>query len=410
MIPAGVILPFDGNNTAIPAGWSRDTRFDGRFPSAISGTLGQTGGSSAHSHTGSTHTHQPNSHVHSSDEYTSSANGEQGYSSNDDPKSTVSEGHRHKAQVSNASFSGNALSDKVDYASTTALPPYYEVIFIKADTDSQIPAESLVYRSSARSGLSFHSASQNRFLKGAVAGGNAGGTGGSNTHSHSVTHTHTAVSHTHSGTTGESTDTDRRQADGGSVIGQHTHTFSFSQSLTGDTFTGTSPSETNLPTYTNLGLYKAASQTNVAVGDIAITTSSSNPTGWITCDGTNGTPKLSGFYVRNSQTSGTGGKVKHTHESGNSHTHSQSHNHGGSVTTNTNQGGHGAYGGTLKASQNHSHTITNISTVNMTWQAASMSAGETSWEPPYIRVRYIMATQTALSDGYGPALLLLLDR
>ena len=179
MIPTDVILPYDGNASAIPSGWVRDARFDGRFPSALAGTLGTTGGSSTHSHTGNIHTHQPNAHTHASNEYTSQASGDQGFASEDDPKTVVSEYHQHQTRISEASFSGNALSDKVDYAATTSLPPYYEVIFIKATTNCQIPANALIYRTSARTGLTYHTASQNRFLKGASTNANAGGTGGS---------------------------------------------------------------------------------------------------------------------------------------------------------------------------------------------------------------------------------------
>ena len=66
MLNPDIIIPYDGVHASIPSGWSRDTRFDGRYVKATTSSWGSTGGASTHTHTVSSHTHtySNNGHTH----------------------------------------------------------------------------------------------------------------------------------------------------------------------------------------------------------------------------------------------------------------------------------------------------------------------------------------------------------
>ena len=63
VVPSGAILMFD---TACPAGWTRFTALDNKFPRGAA-TYGGTGGADSHTHPGPSHTHDSNFEAGSND-------------------------------------------------------------------------------------------------------------------------------------------------------------------------------------------------------------------------------------------------------------------------------------------------------------------------------------------------------
>lgn len=404
MIPIGSIIPFDGSNSNIPANWERDNRFNEKFPRGYLTDFGTTGGSNSHSHLGINHTHSFNSHTHTSNNTTSgpSSNG----ADNTDTNTYTSGDHTHSISLSAATFSGNNLSDTIDYPaeSGNSLPAYYQMIFIRSLKKNNIPLNGCVWNTStSRKNMVLHNASAGRFLMGSSEENDAGTIGGSNIHSHNLSHTHTSVTHNHSGTTGSAGGCRRGGNGGGGASTSHNHTYSISQSLTGDSYSGSSAIASTLPQNTSVNLYIANTKaTKLVAGDI-IMIIGEVPKNWLTCDGQNNTPNLNnGLYIKNNETAGetvTDLNSNHNHGSSNSHSHSQSHNHDGSATTSQQGGSRDNYGGTNNVSLYHTHTISNISTSTMSWNETTMSAEDNFCEPPFIKVQFIMATKKATNNS-----------
>lgn len=405
MIAPNVILPFDGLNSAIPAGFTRETLLDNKY---IKGTANgvnpsSTGGSATHSHTSSAHSHTLNNHTHTGTSgNTNSASGGTiesqggGYITNYD--------HTH-AYTTGGISGGTTNGTAVTYGSVSNDPPYYTVIFIKSSGYNTIPNNAMVFSAStSRSGFAFHTASANRFLKGANTGANAGGTGGSTTNVHSISHTHTTNSHTHTGgNTGYTASyrkDDGRTSGDNALHGNHVHSFTVGAGTQGiATYsTNLTTTETVQPAYRTLNAFKNTSGSSQmpAVGDIALWlgTLASIPVGWKLADGSNGTPDMRGRYYKNpssASATSTGGANTHTHAA-QSHTHSTSGSHTHYVSFGEYTGGPNRWrdsAGYTIVRGNHNHASANATSATTSYASANTSANSSSNEPEYRTVAFI---------------------
>ncbi|MFA5768372.1 MAG: hypothetical protein WC871_02390 [Bacteroidales bacterium] len=406
MLPPNTIIPFDGANADIPTGFARDTRFDDKFVKGTSSGFGDTGGALTHTHTSAAHSHTMVAHTHQM-MLNSYSGGSQDAGEGSGGTDTGHSHHMSSTYATSTAMSGGTLSDTVAYPASTNLPAYYTFIFIKTNSYSVFPVDGIVITSAgSRVNASFHSDSAEKHMRGASTGEDAGDTGGSDTHTHNVSHTHTGVTHSHSATSpsdassvGVNTSSGNKHA-----TGNHSHTLYWNNyTLAGSAATLTSGSASNVPLSQTINLFKFTSQATPIAGDIAMTTETTTPVGWINCDGTNGTPNLVDYYVRNKASAGAGvsstGSNTHSHAANNSHTHgTAAHTHTGSTSTFGANGetGVGPYG----ASEGHSHTTKNLTSGTASWNSTNVSASSTdNQEPPYIQVKFI---QFKFGQGGAP--------
>lgn len=416
MIAPNIIIPFDGNHADVPSGWTRETTLDSKY---IKGTANATnpnttGGAATHTHTSPEHTHTISAHSHtivtSSNNHTNSAN--QSTSNSGTPRECGRDEHTHSGTITTQA-SASIQNVSVTYSSYSNDPAYYTVIFIKASSYTTIPNNAMVFSASTtRSGLTFHTASANKFLKGAGTGANAGGTGGSTTNTHTITHTHTAA-HGHTGNSGGPSTASSIRSSSGSLLNavDHTHTITLNTTTltSGNNSSIGNQAETVQPAYTTLNAFKNTSGSSKmpAVGDIALWlgTLATIPVGWKLCDGTNDTPDMRGRYYKNNAsatTSSTGGANTHTHTA-QGHTHTiESHTHSGSVATAANNKGIVSGGASSWQAAGGSHSLSSISSTSTSLASGNTSANSSSNEPEYRTVAFI---QFEFSASGGAAFL-----
>lgn len=404
IIAPSVILPFDGLNSAIPAGFTRETLLDNKY---IKGTAGgvnpsSTGGSTTHSHTSPAHSHTLNDHTH-----TGTSGARSGGNSIESMSGVNATKYDHTHTYTTGSISGGTTNGTaVTYGSVSNDPLYYTVIFIKSSGYNFIPNNAMVFSAStSRSGLSFHTASVNRFFKGADAGANAGGTGGSTQNIHSISHSHSTNSHTH---IGGNTDISTQIAKDNAQVGDnaqifHIHSFTVNagtQEIA--TYSGNlTTTETVQPAYRTLNAFKNTSGASQmpAKGDIALWLGSlsSIPVGWKLCDGSDGTPDMRDRYYKNpasASASTTGGSNTHSHGAqSHSHSTSGSHTHSVSFGNNFNNQNRFRDGGTpeivIRPTPLHTHLSANANSVTASYASANTSADSSSNEPEYRTVAFI---------------------
>lgn len=404
-----VILPYDGTNASIPESWVRRTSLDGRYPKAWGEqSVNTTGGSATHSHTSPGHSHTLNNHTHSGTSGTPSGTVRStGFNDTDSSNNT----HRHNYTTGSRS-GGTTGSTSVTYGEVSNDPPYYEVIFIESSNQAFIPENAMVMSTeTTRPGLTFHSESAGRFLKGAGAGQDAGDTGGSTTNVHDITHTHSVNNHSHSGgTTGTQTTAGFEGGGGTTSVASKDHTHSFSVSGSSQPINEYSGSlttpETVQPAFRTLNAFKASEDTLFQPGDIAMTLSSTPPVGWLPCNGENGTPDMRDRYLKvpsEASSSTTGGSNTHTHASqSHSHTSPSGHNHSVSFGTHSVDGFPWAVGSGHSTMGSHSHNSANSNSTTATYASATTTADEANNEPPYRTVMYI---QMQFQIGGGGAII-----
>lgn len=407
-IPTGVILIWTGTNASIPSGWVRETSLDGKFPKAAAASTeaNVTGGSDTHSHTSPAHSHTMNSHSHSGD---TTRNGD-GENTDNTASNAARDQHIHSYNISGVS--GGTLSDAISYQSTSSLPPYHEVIFIKPNATPKPLENGIVALFNDTSlpsgwnwcdGLNSTPDLRNKYLRGAGAGADAGTTGGATSHSHTVNHTHSGVTHTHSGTSGGNSDgCNKIEYPGGGgpgVVCNHTHTITLNANSaeTGDTYSGTAGSaETVEPAYKKIGAIKNNSGApNKPRGIIGMWLGllSAIPQGWFLCNGSLGTPDMRDKHLKVASTTGehgnTGGANTHSHAASNSHSHTQggTHTHTGSASFVSSEGGTGV--SSQNVSQGHSHGLASVSSATSSWAASTIQADSSNNEPAYRTVQFI---------------------
>jgi len=403
MLSPNVVIPFDDTNANIPNGFDRETTLDEKFVKGWGAeAVGTDGGSDTHTHPSVSHEHQPSSHNHTfiSQERTANPDGARSGNNNSGNR------HYHDGSSNSTTLSSttNQTPTWLDYSS---LPPYYEVIFIKANSYQLVPQNGIVYRqTTTRSNMISHSASADRFLRGAQAGGDAGTTGGQYEHTHNISHTH-VTGHTHGGTSSQSIG-DQIGTDGDQSAANRTHThivvmYEKTRTLIASnpvtTTSGGTSGEDIEPEYTKLNPFVASSGNTVPVkGDICLWTDdpANIPLGWKLCDGTNGTVDMRDRFVKSPDTvpeiPSTGGSNTHAHP-GVIHTHSTStpqHNHTGNLQTSYDNKNAGVHNDGYRMYPVHGHdTLTSVSTKTMSHGSATTTAEDSDNQPAYRTVVYI---------------------
>ncbi len=400
-VPRGLIVMWPGTNGTIPAGWDRVTALDSKYPKGIAtaGTEpGTTGGAATHTHTTPGHTHDE-SHIHTSP--TAGALKVLGTHTHSRPST-------NSATVVSGSTAPGTDNENND-------PARLDVIFVQSDgTALGAPNGSLgLMGDIAPTGWTTYANATNRFLKGAVAAGNGGGTAVSSldSHVHAVdAHTHTGTSHTHvSGNTGTASSTLGPATGSGSVTSAATHDHAIvigsasTQSLasTSGGNSGAGPASMD-PPYRNLRVRENTSGgVSLPVGLICAWRGELGliPDFWQLCDGTNGTPNMTNVYPRGATASinTTGGSLTgHTHTGG-SHTHSTT---GHSHTASTLATGAGSTTAITTATvaistAAHVHTLTDVNSTTPT--VASITAGtlaSATQEPAHEQVAFVQLVET----------------
>jgi hypothetical protein len=200
-----------------------------------------------------------------------------------------------------------------------------------------------------------------KFIRGAPAGSEAGGTGGADSHTHASMgtggHTHTLGARTHTHTVSSSGNHTHFQgcapyngADQQAPwmyvyagYGAHQHTTdtgtsSHTHTSAASTHTHTISTNDSRPPYYEVAYIMSNGSASVATGLIIIWsgTLATIPTGWDLCDGSSGRPNLRSKFVRGVNTSvtnpgTTGGATTHVHTEGDytgTHTHAASDSQG----------------------------------------------------------------------------------
>lgn len=414
MIPEGIIFPWIGQHANIPSRWTRETSLDGKYVKGWGAEPpNTTGGAITHTHTSSAHYHTIANHTH---DYTLSTVQDQGsrQSKGDGVTLYGINGYHYHTGTSGSVSGGNTSSDAVTYGSCSNDPPYYEVIYIKAQAGAIIPNDLLAYFDRESIPDNWYVANgdnstpdlRDKYLKGASAGADSGATGGSTTNTHDISHSHTANPHSHLGaSSGSSTGSySARDTQGGTpnvVDSRHAHTVTLDNSIQNiNSYSGSlTPSETVEPLYKKLLLIQKKAGGIKARGIIGLWLGSANsiPRGWLVCDGNNGTPDMRDYYPKVAQSSAqigqSGGSNTHTH-SAQSHTHTSlgSHTHTGTVSAHVNERQNVGGGFNLLYAGTTEHTISSVTSVSANYNSATTTANSSNNEPPYrtaIFVKYV---------------------
>ena len=426
-VPTGLILAWPGTAASIPSLWTRETALDDKFPKHSGGQDPNTvGGSNTHTHDGS-HTHTLTSHQHT---YVTGISNEWSTvdysgSSADGGENNICAKHDHGTGTS-TSIVGGSLQSAGLWASADNRPPFYEVIFIKPSGVSAPIWSGILshfYGSSAPAGWNYCNGAsstpdlRNKYLKGAPAAGNGGGTGGSLTHNHDLTHTHTANAHYHSGNTPNNGNPNgARQSSGTNSSGEAGYTHQHAVVLDWSTdsianYSGSAGSaDTVEPAFKKLGAIQNALGTSIVhkgmigwwIGSVA-----SIPVGWHLCDGSNGTPNLVDKFIKIgadlTENDAIGGSNTHVHSSV-SHTHSPTgtHTHSGSSGGSlSNWQRRGPNQGQGVVRYYDTHNISSVQNVSASYSTDLMTCATVDNQPYYLTAAYIMA----LADDPGGAAL-----
>lgn len=418
LVPSGLIFIWHGTEASIPAGWQRVTSLNDKF---IKGTANatdpdDTGGSATHSHSGVDHTHSIETHSHSGDTTRDGAGETDGGGS----QTPARDNHLHSYSVSN--ITGGDLTGGASYASKNHEPPHTEIIFIEPASDWVGLSDEIlgfINKTTVPEYWDFCDGTdstpdlRNKYLKGASAGADAGGTGGSTSHNHTIDHSHGSVLHGHTGTSGYDSDQQDRDYDadgtgGGPATPHHTHVITLdSTSETTGSYTGTSPDKTVEVAYKKLMAIKNNSGgQNLPKGLIGmwLGTLANIPQGWNLCDGSGSTPDMRGYYLKsandNTELENTGGQNTHSHSASNSHTHSitsGSHDHTGSSDYQDSQGTTTANpNGCAKA---HDHDVDTCSSSTSSLSSTQTSSQSSSNEPEYRTVAFLQAEYSLVNSS-----------
>lgn len=422
MLNPDLIVPYDSTHASIPTNFTRETQLDGLYPKGAPNATnpGTTGGNATHSHTSPGHTHTLAGHQHdittnSVAHYLEAVNG------SDSGGGPIGREVHYHTGTTDTVTSASIGSVTVTYGSYSNHPPYYEVIFIKATNYVLIPNNALILSANdSRTDMSFHTASANRYLKGAGTGADAGGTGGSLTNAHTIDHVH-STSHGHTGTSGNNIGGSISRQSGANLpasMGNHTHPMTLSAQALDSASNSSigSQSETVEPAYRTLSAYKNTSGGGLVTrpGDIALFlgTIANIPVGWFICDGTNGTPDMRDRFMKvpaSAATSSAAGSNTHTHAA-QAHTHTlAAHTHTGSIgaaaqtISRKASGDMGDVWGGAEAFHPQ-HSISSVSSVGDTLQSSNTTADSSDNQPPYRTALYLQF-QYESGGGLLPLLL-----
>ena len=416
-IPNGLIFLWPSTNGSIPAGWDRVTALDARYPKGVATSStqpGATGGAALHTHTVTAHSHDQ-SHSHTSTGATSAAVGS--FSSSDGAVGTtaIAASHTHTTPSTNsATIASATTAPSIDFPNND-LDRFFSIFIESNGQPLGIPngAAALAPDISV-SGWNDYANATGRFMKGAAAAGDGGGTGTStlNNHTHAIgAHTHAGTSHTHtSNNTGSVTSNLSLFAGASSAVwsASHAHpitigsTTSASLNSGGSGTSGASSEGATEPPFVNMRVKQnATGDVDLAVGLIGLWRGSlgSIPDHWALCDGTNGTPNLLGKYVKGATSSigTTGGSLNahnhtspsHTHTAGGSHTHTMTIGAQNGAVANVSTT---AVVSVANGTHTHTHGATDASTPTV-GSSTSGTLASTTTEPLYEEVAFVQLVE-----------------
>lgn len=416
-IPSGLIFLWPSTNASIPSGWDRVTALDSRYPKGIASSVtepGATGGAAAHNHTVTAHSHDV-SHVHTTTAVTSAAVGTFSSTPNTVGTANVAATHTHTTPSTNsATVSSGTTSPAIDSPNND--PDRFLSIFIESNGQPLgVPdGGAAITPDISLSGWTDYANATSRFMKGATAAGDGGGTGAStlNNHTHAVAaHTHTGTSHPHtSANTGSTSSALALSAGATSAVSATTHAHPITigsaadagLSSGGSGTSGASSSGATEPPFINMRVKQNTSgDVSLLAGLIGLWRKSlgSIPRHWALCDGTGGTPDLTGKYIKGATSSigTTGGSATgHTHTSP-SHTHTATGSHTHTMTVGAQNAATANVSTTATVSvSNGTHTHTHGSTDATTPTVGSSTSGtlaSTTTEPQYEEVAFVQLTE-----------------
>lgn len=421
-IPADMILGWPSTAGSIPSGWSRVTALDGYFPRGATdpGTPSAAGGATTHNHTLPNHAHVIGAHSHAVGGSTGTSNTSTTSARfNGASLAQADQPHSHTRPSATgtigASTSGSAAPT---VTAANNQPPALDVIWIKSTgTQPNYPTGCVGWATESVSGWSTYGAASGRYLKGAAAAGNGGGTSGSATHTHAISgHTHTTVSHSHSlAATGLSNPASSQEAGTGSstprFLPRHTHPLAVGINSSGSTTTvsgGAVAAATSEPLNRRLRVLQNASggtQTRI-IGLFVGAISALDPLlTW--CNGAGGTPDMRSWFARDAgsdSVNSTGGAATHAHTTSD-HTHDLvGHSHSIDVqqsqTTSYEAPTSGDLGSSPTTTHDHSSSNTAAATPAVTTGGAQ-SSSVNDHTPPYKEVHFVRLDGT-ISGGPLP--------
>lgn len=409
MIVPNVIIPYDGTHASIPSGYSRDTRFDGRFPKGSNTGAGGLAGADTHTHRFN-HNHTIAAHQHKADVH-NERDAQRTWTANRNPDGACT-GHDHDyAQTGTAQTQATGTTNALLNAKTND-PPYYKVIFIKSNSYNSIPKNGIMFvNATSRPGMTYHLASQNRWLKGSSTGANAGGTGGASSHLHSQSHTHTATNHGHNqgelwGYIGDSAQGGTRDAEKDGQGHGNQHKFNVvgaKQNMNSNT--SNSSTKAVVPVNRTLRHYYAVTPQIPIPGDIAMTTGAV-PLGWKLCNGTDGTPNMHGYFLKNSTSPNvTGGANTHNHAHTHGHSASGTHTHGHDQLTAFSLGSEDGYHiqaavPTARLIGAHRHEILTFNSIASSYNSKTVTATTVANQPKYVSVKFIQFEYSTVGGSF----------
>jgi len=214
-------------------------------------------------------------------------------------------------------------------------------------------------------GWSRNTALDAKYVLGASAAGDGGGTGGQATHTHTATdHTHTGPSHNHTLTGSNVTATQSHDGGATNFSFGHGHTASNSASVaivtssSATVFAGAN----NDPQYVKVIFIESAGTNDIPDDAVGLYAEATDPTDWAEVTA------LKDHHLKGAGTAAdadlsSAGSATHTHSESGAHSHTTDHTHGASTSTNAPKSGLGAtaVGGTGGAKVRHNHAISSVS-------------------------------------------------
>jgi len=419
-MPENLIFMWPSTVASIPSLWSRETSLDDKYPKAW-GTYdpNNTGGAATHTHNSPAHSHTISAHTHTYN-LDSVANEQSSDKTATNSGSDLLSGtsHSHPSSTSGAA-NGSTSSDGFTWGASSNDPPYHQLIFIKAASgaffENDIIALWAGYDAVVTIPTSWQECTgaggspdlRGKYIKGAAAAADAGGTGGDTSDTHDITHNHSSGSHSHDAAASAfptHSGSFRSQSGAGSNAAnfQHAHNVSLNSVATtvNQHSSSVSPADVVEPAYKKVCAVQKKTGAIVVRGIIGLwlgaIDTASLPRGWVLCDGNNGTIDLRDKYIKiansNAQIGDTGGSNTHSHGA-QAHTHtSAAHNHTGSVGQANEVAGNVASSshGYEPAIHPSNHSISSVSSETPSWQSANVTADASSNEPAYRTVAYLM--------------------
>lgn len=408
LVASGIIIPWPRAASSIPTGWSRVAALDGKYLKGTAAGVdpGATGGATTHTHV--------DAHAHT-DSHTHSGGTSGGYSNAG--ALVISNGagggaNDHTHSLPTLASAAASVTGVLTWSTESSEQSRLTVIWIQSDgTPIGIPHRGLSFWNSAAlpAGRFLTSLGQGRYLKGAAAAGDGGGTFTAGAHDHDdAGHTHAIAAHTHAaGTTGAGSGIGEGTTTAGATnaTAAHTHPTGISGSNSGtsaSTASASTATATPEPPYYSLGVIQNLSGfPALAVGDIAIWTGTlaNIPAGWALCNGGGVTPDLREKFIKGVTTLAglgvTGGSVSHTHTAPAAHVHGPgTHTHTQSVTSQANQTTNlnaDVEVNSTPASHPHSAPASGAASGDLSSVAATVST-PASTEPPYTEVAFVQYT------------------